>query len=90
MTAHCRCTPMPLNSATAPAYTADPTKMATSQPRPIVASDPGAASPGGSSPPLRSDLKASRDAHIPPLDESEPIPRDIRRGAALRRLAGSG
>src|ERR1022692_4303068 len=70
MIAHCRCTPMPLNSATAPAYTADAAKMATSQLRPIAATDPGAAadpgaaSPEGLLPPLRSGLKASRDAHI--------------------------
>ncbi len=70
MIAHCRCTPMPLNSATAPAYTADAAKMATSQLRPIAATDPGAAAdPGAASleglpPPLRSCLKASRDAHI--------------------------
>jgi len=66
MIAHCRCTPMPLTSATIPAYPANAPNAATSQPRPTAVTDPGAAAPEGSPPPLSTDLKASRDAHILP------------------------
>src|ERR1039457_6250165 len=76
---------MPLTGATTPAYPANAANPATSQPRPIAATDPGAAREG-SRLPLSADLKASRTLTSSP-DEFRA---DFRTASARRTLPRPG